>query len=210
MACFLRGTGEVMGIRLAWMAVKGLDKAALLERLGFIETGDAGEWHEVCPSFTERAGGWRVVLMEFGDLPKRAELEALSQEGEVLTCEVSETVMYSEAQGFSAGRRLWKVASDPDSKAPHGLVVEGDPPGLFEEIKARLLARQAEGAASNGSGPSVDYVFDIAPDLVYALTGFRANGPPMDEEPVMAELERIAPPKPEQRPGLLARLFGGR
>jgi hypothetical protein len=192
------------------MAVKGLDKASLLERLGFVETGETGEWHEVCPAFTERPGGWGVVLVEFGDLPKRAELEALSQGGEVLTCEVSETVMYSEAQGFAAGRRVWMVASDPDANAPHGLVVEGEPPAPFEEVKARQLARQAEDDAANNPGPGVDYVFDIPPDLVYALTGFRANGPPMEDEPAMAELERIAPSKGERRPGFLARLFGGR
>ena len=200
-----------MGIRLAWMAVRGVGKATLLERLGYVETGETGDWHEVVPAFTERPGGWGVLLVEEGELPEREALEALSQEAEVITCEISETVMYSETQGFSGGRLAWRVVHDGGSKGVYDLTVQGQPPEPFEATRARIVTEQDE---KGGEKAGADYVFDLPADFVYALTGFRANGSPMEDEPVMAELERFAPAqgrassKAERRPGFLARLFG--
>ena len=198
-----------MGIKAAWLAVRGLPKAEVLRRLGLVETEETAGWDEFALSCVERPGGWTVVLMDVGELPERPALEALSEAGEVLTCEISETVMAGEAQGFAGGRRVWRVLHDGGSKGVDHLQVDGEPPAELEPIRARLTAKQNEDRQKR-----VDYLFDAPADLVFALCGFRANGPDMPDEPVMTVLEPVDLPAPAGRGGgplkALARLFGGR
>jgi hypothetical protein len=197
-----------MGVKAAWLAARGLPKAEVLHRLGLAETEETAGWEEFALSCVERPGGWTVVLMNLGDLPKRAALEALSEAGEVLICEISETVMAGEAQGFAGGRWLWRVLHDGGSKGADHLQVDGQPPVEFEAIKARLTAMQ-----DDDQDDMIDYLFDAPADLVFALCGFRANGSDMPDAPTMTVLERVG--RPAQAGGggplkALARLFGAR
>ena len=198
-----------MGIRAAWLAVRGLPKAEVLQRLGLVETENTAGWIDFALSCVERPGGWTVVLMDLGDLPERPVLEALSEAGEVLTCEISETVMVGEAQGFAGGRRLWRVLHDGGFKGVDHLQVDGAPPAEWEPIKVRLTALQDDDRSD-----MTDYLFEAPAALVFALCGFRADGTDMPDEPVMTVLQRTGRPAPAPGGGgvlkALARLFGGR
>lgn len=199
-----------MSIKTGWTCVRGLEKAAVLETLGLDEAEETGAWIEFDLCGGELPGGWIVVVGPYGELPPRADLEALSTKGEVLTCEIHEGVMCSMAQGFREGRLIWSVEHDVQSKG-HGLshlAAEGEPPPAFEEIKARLLAKQE---AEGGEEAGVDYVFEAPAELVYGLCGFRADGANMANEPIMTELTRAGRSAPRPRAGsksLLGWLFG--
>ena len=200
---------EIVGIRAGWVCVRGLAKAEVFERLGLEEAEETGSWMDFNLSGAELQSGWVVVVTPEGELPPRADLEALSATGEVFTCEISDTVMHSIAEGYSAGRFVWSVEHDVGRKAGiYDLVAEGELPSAFAEIEARLVAQQD---AEGGEEAGVDYIFGAPMDLVYALCGFRADGETMADEPQMTLLERAegsAAPGKRSGKSFLGWLFG--
>lgn len=201
-----------MGFKTGWVCVRGLDKAAVLERLGLEESEETGSWMDFDWSGGEMPDGWTVIVTPYGELPSRGQLEALSAAGEVLTCELHETVMCSMAQGFREGRLLWTLEHDVQSKGhdKYHLAAMGELPPSFAEIRDRLLAEQKAADAEN---QKVDYIFDGPAELVFALCGFRADGADIPNEPEMTLLEPAgrspAAPSPSGK-SFFARLFGGR
>ena len=53
-----------MGFSIAWVAVSGMDKAALLERLSLVDTGEEDEANESPISGTQLPGGWTLLFLK--------------------------------------------------------------------------------------------------------------------------------------------------
>ena len=80
------------------------------------------------------------------------------------------------------------------------LVVDGEPPAALAAISERLRKRQA---AEGGEEADVDFIFDVAPELVGQLCGYR---PDQGKAPVFTEIEFV----PRGFIQTLAAMFGRR
>lgn len=151
-----------------------------------------------------RSGGWSLLWSEDEEFGRRAEarIAELSREVEVVLCVVNETVMFSSAELWRDGALAWRVSHRGDGEDIRDLTVTGTPPLEFEEIRARLFARQD---ADDGR---TDYVFDIPVELAEGMSGFRHDGWLEDgatDGYLLVAPERAAP---VPRKGLWARLLG--
>ena len=155
-----------MGINLAWVAIQGVDKDALLAGLGFEEVGETTNELSERLACAALPGGWLVITTKSGLGALEKAVTAL-HEGAVLVGEVSETVMFSRVRELQSGAVSWSVTHDPDQD-PDGVQVEGAAPPQLEAIRAALMRQQeAEQHAD------VDYMFDAPLELAKAVSGYR-------------------------------------
>ena len=158
-----------MGLNLCWIAVQTGQKAAVFDGLGFEEIGEVGDEIGVDYSCAELPGGWLVLVATNRSFDMGQALAKSSTGGFALGCEMSETVMVSEARALEGGSLLWSVVHDPD-RDDHDVTVQGAPPPQFDEIRQRLQAEQA-----TPGNETVDYLFDLPVELAVSVCGYRAG-----------------------------------
>lgn len=154
-----------MGVRLNWLAVEGADKAALLARLSFVESGTASDELTSPLACGEFPGGWLVLVSDDMGFDLDQALSLASADRLAVGCEMEEHVMFSRLRAFRDGALAWAVTHDPDID-PHGVTVEGEPPPPFADMRAALSAEQA------GDDGGVDYMFDLPFRLGEQLCGY--------------------------------------
>jgi hypothetical protein len=120
-----------MGWMCSWVAVKA-DKAAVLDALEFVETGEESEPGSRAAPFcvAERPGGWTVVFSEDFEWGDPGRVTELSRLGLAVGCQFEDKVeMTSVACAAEAGVELWSVFhnADPIDR----LDVTGAPPPEF-------------------------------------------------------------------------------
>jgi hypothetical protein len=172
-----------MGVRLNWLAAEGADKAALLARLGFAESGVASDVINSPLAFAEFPGGWVVLVSDGMELDLDEALPLASANGVALGCEIEEHVMVSRLRAFQSGAPAWSVTHDPEIDL-RDVIVEGDPPAPFAVTHAALAAEQANGDVD------VDYMFDLPARLGQQLCGYAYDAP---TPVVWTTLERVRP-----------------
>jgi len=165
-----------MGIGQSFLAVKGKAPDEIHRTLGLADSGVvAGEWDYPRPAVRGAAlpDGWYLVLLKDVDhrfVNSDDILERLSQGCEILGRQVEEHCMVSTAFAFNDGTFRWKVVHDPD-EGEHHLDVEGTPPAAFDEIAARMRAKQAE--EDKKEEPMVDFIWEIPIELANSLCRYR-------------------------------------
>lgn len=155
---------------VSWMAVKG-EKDSALDRLGFVETGDidfSGEASLVCAALPS---GWVVFAASDFDFLSSGRLGALARDAETVGCRMWDTVMCSEAWGYSAGDLDWSVAHNPEDGI-ESLETTGALPPAFTAIRDEANRNQAR-----REDDLVDEIFDVPGDLVAAICGFHPEKP---------------------------------
>ncbi|MDB5460327.1 MAG: hypothetical protein JWO72_2068 [Caulobacteraceae bacterium] len=200
-----------MGITASWIAARGIDKAEVFARLGYVDTGEAAD-DDFELSYAQLPSGWLVVLIPGYRDPSWDRMEALCAGGEAMSCTISETVMYSLAHGYRDGRHVWSVEHHGGDMGTYHLDVWGSPPPELEPIRLRQMAKQEEDDAGD---VRVDHIFDVPAELTYALCGYRADGQAMPGgEPPMTLLRDPEAGRRAPREGgggvfkTLARWFG--
>jgi hypothetical protein len=148
----------------SWVAIKGADLDAVLQRFGLTQTGQV-DYRADADLAAAETPGWVVVTAHAFDYVE-GRLGALSTDAEVVTGQCSDVVMYSAARGYTAGSQTWSVVHDP-AAGPNSLAVEGSPPAEFVAIRDRLMSQQAE-----RGGDAVDYVYEVPMVLAAALCGY--------------------------------------
>jgi hypothetical protein len=155
------------------MAVRGADKAALLERFGWRECGSASDEMNARIACAVMKDGWVVIASADHALDLRDLLPTASTFGFALGCEVTEQVMYSRLQAWSDGQQVWSVTHDPE-RDPKGVEVEGDAPAELQAIRSELSALQA-------ADGEVDYLFEAPVQLAERLCGYEL-GQSLDQD----------------------------
>jgi hypothetical protein len=184
-----------MGQVASWIVFRGLDRAEVAARLDCADAGSAAD-HKTELALGETPNGRLVVRCRRFDFTTPKRLSALSKGAELVACQIEEHVMVSAGYAFHDGSQAWSVVHDP-GKGVFSLMVEGAPPPEFESIRARLTDEQE---AEGGEAAGVDLLFDAAPEIVAAVSGYKHDA----EEPIpFTELRPI-------RRGLLHSLFGRR
>lgn len=216
-----------MGFSLSWMAVAPEVEQVLIERLGL----QAGEETSGIAEFdlsAARLPGWYLLVADHTDaLVDEQLLKELSRHGRVIAAMVEEHVMFSSAEEWSNGERVWGAIHLPDAGLYH-IGVEGVLPAAYPAIHERHFAQQEQ---DGGKDAGVDHIIDIPLELAAVITGYRHDreGPtfqemdaenmpsgakqrPIDGASCDRGLDKRASTWHQQqnasKPGLFGRLFG--
>ncbi len=93
-------------------------------------------------------------------------IAAMSEDADVVTCSVNETVMASEAIGFRDGLESWRIACVTDSKPDEKALNEsGNLPEEARQVLASILSNQDQ---DDKAGPFFEYPIRVAE----AVTGY--------------------------------------
>lgn len=157
-----------MGFRMSWIATPVAERERVFKAFGVEPCGDAED--ELAADYTcaETSDGWLILVQNKFREDVRDVLVGLSDNGRAYGFSITEIVNFSEAVAFDHGRLIWGVTRDAD--ASEALIIEGEPPGLFAEIRQRFEAEQA-------ADPDTDILIDAPVELLQKLIGYR-----MDQE----------------------------
>jgi hypothetical protein len=157
-----------MGFRMNWIATPVAEREHVLKAFGLEPDGDAED--ELAADYTcaETPDGWLILVHSRFRNEVRDVLVGLSENGQAYGFSITEIVNFCEAVAFDHGRLIWGVTRDAD--AGEALIIEGEPPDLFAEIRQRLEAEQA-------ADPDTDILIDAPVELLHKLIGYR-----MDQE----------------------------
>ena len=159
-----------MGYSLAWLAVRGKPREAVLKALDLQDTGQREEIAESEINGAELPGGWYLVIKDHEDHVASDKVVAeLSLGHEAVTCFVEEHCTFSCAAGWKDGRKAWSVTHD-SSRKRRGLEIEGTPPEMFGPVREDLTSKQTKADVEKRG---VDYIFDIPVELAKHITGYR-------------------------------------
>jgi hypothetical protein len=156
-----------MGFSISWAGVQTADRAAVLGVLGLVESGEPDEFFETAFSGAEFTGGWFVILSQNCDLFRRPDLlAALSGAGRVIAACAEEHVMFSSAEEWQGGARLWSAEHVGEHGKFDDLTTSGSPPPRLNEISAQMKKEQ-------GSQTDVDMGFEVPLRTAQEIVGFK-------------------------------------
>lgn len=95
-----------------------------------------------------------------------------SNGGRLVSATMIDTVMYTQAQQWTDGRRAWLITHNAEEGLWH-LDVVGEPPESFEPAREKAFAWYDEEPGEL----AVDYAYSITADVAESVVGFRHDGP---------------------------------
>lgn len=160
-----------MGYRARWLAVKNGDLGAALQAVRLRKESESHEAVYDPGHFAlNMPGGWLVVIGDGHgamDAVQPAHAQALSAGTEALHFYCDDTPMCASLAAYRDGKETWRLEHGGATgvRAP---TISGAPPPLVAEVVERLQTKQRESGADD-----VDYLYEAAPEIGRALTGFR-------------------------------------
>lgn len=198
-----------MGFKDSFVAVKGCDRATVLEALA-ADMGDTSAPFPERLHLAELPDGWIVVIGENLDAAFKPRLQALTRLGPAVAASLSESVMYAEARGYEDGRERWRVTWDCELEEDEP-ETSGELPAAYPALLAAAHKRQA---AERDGDDEIDHMFDLPLDLVQSVCGFKFGENLGDGESFYPLVFRKTPGVASgagvagKKHGLLQRLFG--
>ncbi|HLM12533.1 MAG TPA: hypothetical protein VK362_09100 [Reyranella sp.] len=162
-----------MGHALSWAAIKGVERATVCARLQLSPTTN----RRSDGAIKALPGDWTLVVLERCQHPLLDEpgLQRLSLGCTVIAAHVEEHVMFSSAEQWTDGQRLWHIHHQGDQEIDN-LTVSGTPPATFAAIERECRHRQA----TDVEKPVVDHIFEIPLVLAQSITTFKHDESPID------------------------------
>lgn len=160
-----------MGFSLSWLAVHEAGADEVCDSLGLQRKGGTYRVPDFKFSGAALPGGWYLVIGDRSGCGfiAHSDLKALSEQRDVIVCEVEEHVMYASAALWRGGACLWKVVHESDQGIYH-LAVEGEPPAAFEAVRDEYVAQQD---AEGGEDAGVDFIFEVPLRLARDIAGYK-------------------------------------
>jgi hypothetical protein len=185
-----------MGYAISWIAFKDKAAAGVQECLSLVPTGKVEDMPEGMFSAT-KLGPWYLVVIDrhAHEFVNESMLRKFSADCEVVAATVEEHVMFSSAEYWTRGTRVWSVVHDAQVSMKH-LVETGSPPASFLPIKERLFAAQKN---ERDDELKMDRIFDAPLELAESLTDFK------HDKVIEAQFEIL---KKKSSGGFFAGLFG--
>ena len=115
--------------------------------------------------------GWYVVVAgrRGHRINSNETLEALTTDSTAIVCSIEEHVMFSSAEGWDAGRRIWRVIHDSEKGKRH-IESGGDLPAIYGAAIEDAKRQQDE----EDAGPrEVDFFFEAPLQIAKSLCGFK-------------------------------------
>lgn len=159
-----------MGYSISWLAVKNVEPPEVHRRFDVAGTSQYGDYADHPIVGRLLPSGWYLLVAQRCDHPITLEslLARNSADCEILACSIEEHVMYVSAAYWQNGCKVWSILHRGGDYGTMDLLVDGELPGVFEEIRAKCFAEQI--ADSEGG---VDYIFEIPLEMVRFYTGFK-------------------------------------
>ena len=160
-----------MGFAISWLALKGKAPGNVREELGFSETDNHEEFPESKINACNLSNEWYLIYINKCESSFVSDkvLGPLSNGCEVIACVIEEHVMYSRAQYWRSGNKVWQVVHDAQ-QGMLDLEYEGQLPENFDSIRASSFSEQE---LEGGEEAEVDYIFDVPLLLAETITGFK-------------------------------------
>jgi hypothetical protein len=155
-----------MGFNVSLLACPAGQKDRLLAAFGWAETDEPDEWQEA-PRSCGIVGGHFIVWENWSQVEPADEtmVARASVHADILALFLSETTMWSQAACYKTGAMHWQVTHVGEEDRHHIEVIPTAPdawPAILQDVTDRSRADTEE----------VDHMFDAAPALFAALTGF--------------------------------------
>lgn len=180
-----------MGYSISWLACRGLPFEGVTSRLSLSTTDRHDEFARAIVSAQALDNGWHLLVANRcnHNIIKTPSLAALSVGCEVIACAIEEHVMYSSAECWRDGQRIWHVEHSSEEGENH-LAVEGKPPDCLAQLVADTERKQAEDS-------EVGWFFEIPLDCAKTLVGFKhdEDNPILDRDAFL----RLEPLQPERK-----------
>lgn len=161
-----------MGYRARWVAVKDAALAPVLKAIGLREESQSDEEiYDPGIYAVTMPGGWLVVMgdgWDFMHIVEESHAKVLSKGAEAIHFYCDDTSMTATMTAFANGTKTWGLEYEP-----RHLKISGKPPAIVEEVVARVCEEQEKEDAKTNEKYPVDHVYDAAPQIGLALTGFR-------------------------------------
>jgi hypothetical protein len=160
-----------MGYSLSLLAVQTTQQAEVLQQLGYIRTGKSCGYAKEALSSYALPSNWFLIVARGCDnrFLQPHILGPLSAHFPVVACSIEEHVMFSAAEYWAGGNRVWR-AEHVGENGPIHLETSGILPPGFDALSA--VHKQAQ-EADGGAKADVDHYFDIPLDAAKAIMGFR-------------------------------------
>jgi hypothetical protein len=170
-----------MGFSLSWVGLQSVDRSAALEALALRDTGEPDEYFETDFAAAEFPARWLVVVSNDAGFFLQPDVMAMLSRGARLVAVCAEEhVMFSSAEEWRDGERIWAAEHVGENGEVDDLTERGSPPARLEEIRASIRKKQ-EGRKD------VDYGFEIPLELAKEIVGFKHD----EFEPDIIKFRRL-------------------
>lgn len=180
-----------MGYAISWLGCRGLPFEAIISRLSLRTTDRHDEFAHAMISAQEIDDAWTIVVANQcnHEIVKAPSLAELSGGCQVIACNIEEHVMYSSAECWHDGRRIWHVEHASEEGENH-LAAEGEPPNCLAQLVADAHRKRAEDS-------EIGWFFEIPLECAKALVGFKHD----EDHPALdrAEFQVLEPLHPERK-----------
>ena len=169
-----------MGFSVSWLAVKGKDSESVLVELELLKTSQYKDFPESDIVGAILPNDWYLIALNdcCSEYVEEDVLRQLSEHCELIATVVEEHVMYSMAQYWKNGSRVWQITHDAQ-QSTLDLVHTGELPDSYESIKSECMREQEED--SDDEYP-VDYIFEIPLLVAQEYVGYKHDEDFFDEE----------------------------
>jgi hypothetical protein len=160
-----------MGYSLSLLAIQCADPEESISRLGFVRTGRFCEYAREPVSGYGLPENWYLLVIKGSDsrFLKPDILRPLSETFPLVACSIDERVMFSSAEYWKGGSRVWRAEHDSENGPIH-LRTTGVLPVEFEAMAQECRGQQRE---EGGADAGVDYYFDIPLNAAKSIMGFK-------------------------------------
>lgn len=160
-----------MGYSLSILALKTILPESTLAQLNIEQSGEYCEYATKPLTGYSLPEGWYLIVATTSNARflKPQQLTLLSTYFPLVACSIEEHVMYSSAEYWEGGVRVWQ-AEHIGEDGPIHLNTIGTLPTDFAAMSKAIIEQQnAEGGATAG----VDYYFDIPLNAAKTIIGFK-------------------------------------
>jgi hypothetical protein len=160
-----------MGYSISWVAFKGVSHDVGLARLRLSSTAQIASFGEAKCSGHTLPGNWYLVVADGCDsqIISASSLSTLSTDCEAVAGSVEEHVMYSTAEGWCGGKRIWRTAHDAQKSIRH-IECSGEPPATYAVALGEAKAQQD---TEDSGAKEVDFYFEIPLQVAKSVVGFK-------------------------------------
>ena len=142
-----------------------------MQRLGLRSTGEKTSFADQTWTGCRLPQDWFLVVEQGceGPLVSPESLAALTTDREAVACSIEEHVMFSSAEFWRDGRRIWRIRHDAQKSTRH-IATEGDLPAVYAE---KLQHATTEQDAEDQERKEVDFFFEIPLEVAREIVGFK-------------------------------------
>jgi hypothetical protein len=167
--------------------------------LNIARTGQTVEYGDAPLTGYAMPNGWYLIVADRCDhrLVDARVLERVSEKCRVIACSIEEHVMFSSAEEWQAGKRVWR-AEHAGENGPINLKTSGTLPPSFEAMEKEFRTQQE---AEGGEEAGVDYYFEIPLTAAQTIMGFKHDEDVPGVNPEEFELlsDTASPPAAKSR-----------